>query len=244
MVDHRIAECPEGAHRLFDLEMCEQDRVEAAPIGCSQALADYVLCQTENEIDCESGYALGCDDALSRFQRCRQQFTVRTSCSRAVTRDPRDCGDTGRYSFLCLDLSTFQAPVLPAHCELIHEPGTFCCDSFSNDTLDESLFVDPQLGPDELPPDYSGIDFSDAAMCLGFSEAQGWGSCEESSGCACMHCAAELAECAADYGCVLSHRCDRGGSCSPADDPFFTGWGNSDPLVACMEAAGCARSCL
>jgi hypothetical protein len=242
MVDHRIGRCPEDATRLFDITLCEQDRVEMAPIGCSQPLADFVLCQTEAEIDCESGEALGCDDELSSLQRCRQQFAIRTSCSRTESRDAEDCGDTGRFSFACIDLATLQAPETPSHCEVIHE-RIFCCDSFSNDTLNESLFTDPVLGPDELPPDYSGVDFANAAMCLDFSEAQGWGRCETSSGCACTNCAAELSACAADYGCLVSHHCDRGVSCGGGPDPFFTGWGDSEPLVACMEAAGCMPTC-
>jgi len=200
MVDHQIAECPENARRLFDIERCEEDRRDAAPIGCSQPLADFVLCQTEGELDCESGYTQGCDDELSRLQRCRQLFAIDTSCSRAGSRDARDCGDTGRFSFLCIDLSTLSAPEVPDHCEAVEE-RIFCCDSFSGDTLDETLFIDPVLGTDELPPDYSGVDFANAAMCLDFSEGQGWGRCEASSGCACTHCATELATCAADHGC-------------------------------------------
>jgi hypothetical protein len=144
MVDHRIGQCPEDAKRLFEITLCEEDRAAMAPIGCSQPLADYVLCQTEAELDCESGEPLGCADELMSLQSCRQQFAIHTSCSRAETRDADDCGDTGRFSFICLDLSTLQAPNTPSHCELIHEPGIFCCDSFTNDTLNESLFIDPR----------------------------------------------------------------------------------------------------
>lgn len=243
MVDHRLAECPQGTNRLFEITLCEEDRKEAAPIGCSRTLADYVQCQTLAEIDCESGEAAGCDDELTSLRDCRQAFTQRTSCSRQVTRDAEDCGDTGRFSFTCLDLRTLAPPPTPSNCEMIHE-RIFCCDSFSHDALEESLFVDPVLDPDELPPDNSGVDFTDASMCLDFSEAQGWGRCQESSGCACTNCAAELTACAAEYGCLASHRCDRGGSCGDANDPFFTGWGDSAPLVACMEAAGCAPACI
>jgi hypothetical protein len=245
LVDHRISECPGQVARLRDIETCEDLRATVAPIGCTQAFADYVHCETHADIDCVSGEPLGCSDEQMKVQRCRQLFAQRTSCTRGPARSDGVCaGSTRRFNFSCIDLRTLGPLPTPPNCEVLRAPFDLCCSSFSNDTLDESIFVDPVLGPDELPPDNSAIDFTNPTMCLDFSEAQGWGRCPESSGCACANCAPELTTCAANYGCLLSQRCDRGDNCSPApDDPFSTGWGNSDPVVACMEAAGCAESC-
>ena len=97
-------------------------------------------------------------------------------------------------------------------------------------------------------PDYNDVDFSDLMQCQTFADEQGWGTCEESTQCACQHCSAEIAACAGVYSCLFVRKCSLGISdCSPDNDPYFTGYGAAasleDALEACMTAADCAPRC-
>jgi hypothetical protein len=92
------------------------------------------------------------------------------------------------------------------------------------------------------------VNFSALDQCLDFTEGQHWGRCDESSGCACMHCSAELAACAGEYSCLFQRGCALGtGGCDPNTDPYFTSYGGGaakvDKLEQCMTQAQCTPKC-
>jgi len=234
--DHRMAQCPDARpRRLFDIQACERERGEHGPTGCDRAFADYVLCQTHAPIDC-TGEVPSCREQLQAVNACEARFVQQTFCLRASHQDATACAGTGRYGFTC-------GSSLPQTCASASGPIA-CCDSFSTQ---KPLFVDPLLEPNELPPDYSMVDFSAIDQCLDFTDGQRWGRCDESSRCACTHCSAELAACASEYSCLFGRGCELGtGGCDPNVDPYFTGYGAStkvDKLEMCMTQAQCTPKC-
>jgi hypothetical protein len=244
--DHQLEQCPvQQAARLNNISHCEDDRVQHEPLGCGETFARWVLCATEATYDCEEGWPIGCEEEFDAMRSCPSLFAQRTLCSR-VPRD-RDCeGAAHPYSYACIGAGAPGCVAMPrTDAEQALDVGMQCCPSFAPETA--SYFSHPVLGPDELPPDHSGIDFLDHTMCMSFSGDEGWGTCEESAGCACTHCAAEIEVCANEYSCLFSRRCGTPRGCDPNTDPFFTGYGPGgqyqDELEACMEAAGCLLAC-
>jgi hypothetical protein len=244
--DHQLEQCPvEQAGRLFNIARCEEDRVQHEPLGCGETFARWVLCATQATYDCEEGWPIGCEEEFDAMRYCPSFFAQRTLCSR-VPRD-RDCeGQAQPYSYACIGSGAPGCVAMQqTDAEQALNVGMQCCPSFAAEA--QSYFSDPVLGPDELPPDHSAIDFADHTMCMTFSEGEGWGSCEESAGCACTHCAGEIEVCANEYSCLFSRRCGTSRGCDPNSDPFFTGYGPggqyADELEACMETAECLRSC-
>lgn len=238
MADNIAAQCPDEApRRLSNVLRCEDDRRRDEPLGCGRESAAYVRCVSESDFDCEQG-PTECESALASRRACAQRFAMRTGCSRSEARDPIECPSADRYAFLCFGSA-------PDGCEPASTQGVVCCESFATSA---SSFVDPQLDPDELPPDYSSIDFDAPDQCSSFADERGWGRCEESVGCACAHCSAELAACASEHSCLFIRGCDLGTStCSPDEDPYFTGFGGgahkADTVEQCMRDAGCAAKC-
>src|SRR5262245_7068284 len=73
--DNARAQCPElEGHRLFNIQLCEEDRADAELIGCDEVYARLVLCQTAAAgYDCEEG-PLECEAEMNEWAACRQRF--------------------------------------------------------------------------------------------------------------------------------------------------------------------------
>jgi hypothetical protein len=250
MVDAVSTSCPGHiTQRLSAIEDCEQERREYEPIGCGRELADWALCLTRGPVDC-GDKRLGCGARRDALDACESGFFRGTGCRRNEGSDGLMCvpGLTNfsiesaglPYSFLCV-------AKLPANCQ--HNPDSTalsCCSAFANDL---GAYFEPfQSGPEDGPPDYSDVSFTDPMQCQAFANEQGWGTCEESTQCACQNCAEEIRACADMYSCLFVRKCSLGISdCNPSKDPYFTGYGAAasleDALNQCMMAAKCAPRC-
>lgn len=235
-----IASCRDYAENcvrgsLGAITRCETERLTQEPQGCGRESAEVYACMTET---CgETDDACGPEKARAAVCDFEFEFEVTMGCNRWLGGD-RSCDVAGGwYGFICGTES-----IAAKRCKPVENAdffGVYCCPAFG----ETGFFADPELTPDELPPDHSAVDFLDRAQCVSFGAEQGW--CDALTACACERCAEPLGECAHDYMCLRSLSCGIDDSLCTREAVFFIDdnyWQKLHETLSSCYSEACAES--
>lgn len=120
------SQCP--SFDVASLRLDCQSRLESLSlVGCTSEMMAFVDCAAHAEIECETGDAFGCGQAVIDYLDCEDAFTTETNCARFPVADD-DCNG-GAFAFACLE-----GVDAPASCTEIEAPEAnaviACCPPF------------------------------------------------------------------------------------------------------------------